>query len=120
TDQELALGGDTLLDEQLLITLRAAAISGSGSLRVRVADPITTNDAPPVVVRDAELSMAGTEDLETPLGRLRALRFLLKRDGGALATYWIQESAPRSLLKMIGEDGRMMLLTRRERRDYWT
>jgi len=119
-DQDLALGADGLLDEQLLIALRAAALPQGGSVKVRIADPITSNTAAPVLVRDADLSLAGIEDLETPLGRTRARRYLVERDGGGVATYWIEESAPRSLLKMIGGDGRTMLLTGRERRDYWT
>jgi hypothetical protein len=119
-ERPLALGDDGLLDEQLLVALRSIALPEGKSVRLRVADPITTNRAGPEESRDATLASAGADAVETPLGRIPARRYVLRRVGGGESTYWVESAAPRSIVRVESSDGTRMLLRERARRDYWT
>jgi len=119
-DLPLALGDDGLLDEQLLLALRSIVLPEGRSVSLRVADPITSNHQEPVEIRVAVLSASGAGDVETPLGRIPSRRFVLKREGSGETIYWIEEAAPRSIVRVESTDGTKMLLRERARRDYWS
>jgi len=119
-ERPLALGSDGLLDEQLLVALRSISLPDGESLRLRVADSLTLSPLSPREVRDATLAAAGTEGVETPLGRRTSRRYELRRAGGMESTYWVEAAAPRSILRLESSDGTRMLLRERTRRAYWT
>jgi len=119
-EHPLPLDGTGLLDEQLLLVLRAATVPDGSEWTVRVADTMTTNNGKEVAVRETRLSSAGTESLVTPLGRVTAHRYRLTQEGGESATYWIDVAPPRSVMRMESSDGRRLILKERARRDYWT
>src|SRR5262249_26292025 len=111
---------DGVLDEQMLVTIRAIALADGSSASARVSDPVTGSRATPLAFHEATLRAAGTSDETTALGTIRARRFVLERkDGGAVA-YWVEASGPRALLRMEASDGRKLRIRERARRDYWS
>jgi hypothetical protein len=119
-EREIALAEGAFLDEQLVLILRAAKPPERGPALVRIADPIVTNRAGPVAVREAEVAAGPVAEVEAPAGSFRARRWEARRGGGLLATYWIEEAPRRALVKMEAADGRRLALVEISRRDYWS
>lgn len=119
-EEAIALGRDGLLDEQLLVAIRSVVLPEGARVKLRVADPVTSNQAKPLQMHDADLAAAGVEDVATSFGRLPARRYDLKRGDGSATSYWVETAAPRALVRMESFDGRKMLLKERARRDYWS
>ncbi len=119
-EQPLPTGEDGLLDEQILMVVRAAAIPEGGSVPLRVADPIIDNTAKAVSLHEATLTAGALEDVTSPAGRFRARRFVLRRGTGEETSYWVESAFPRALVRMEAFDGRRMILRERSRRDYWS
>ncbi|MBI3449776.1 MAG: hypothetical protein HY049_12775 [Acidobacteria bacterium] len=119
-ERPLDLGGGALLDEQLLVVARAAALVPGAPARVRVLDPITAGGASGLDSREATLSVEGEEDVAVPAGVFHARRIVLREASAVRATYWVEGSGARALVRMEAIDGRRLLLKSRARRDYWS
>ncbi|HZE87946.1 MAG TPA: hypothetical protein VE404_00290 [Verrucomicrobiae bacterium] len=119
-EQAVDLGPGALLDEQLLVVARAASLAPGAPARLRVLDPITSGGARPLASHDATLSAEGDEPITVPAGTFRARRLVLREGSRTLATYWVEASGPRALVRMESSDGRRLVLKGRVRRDYWS
>lgn len=119
-EEALPLGEEGLLQEQLLLLVRGAALPQGERVPLRVADPLVTNRARPVSVHDATLESGGVESVRIATGQVRARRFDLLLDSGEWIAYWVEEAPHRALVRMEGSDGRKMILRERGRRDYWS
>lgn len=119
-ESDLPLGSDGLLNEQLLVALRASSLAEGRHVRLRVADPIVTNRAKPVRVRDADLLAGPVEAVDAPAGRRTCRRFDLRFAEGETASYWIETGGRRALVRMSSPDGSKLLLREQRRRDYWS
>lgn len=113
-----------LLEDQLLLVMRAVAPpSGEGTL-VAVHESLISNAVPRApAARLLSLVNAGEETVLTPAGRFETTRYDL-RDGtakaGAVLSYWIEKASRRALVRFTAADGRSLLLKEITRRDYWS
>ena len=113
-------GAGFLLEEQILVAARAAALAAGESASFKVAESLLTNRASGLVFRDAALSGGHVELVETPLGSFEARRLDLTIEGGGSARYWVGQDPERILVKVENSGGFEMVLRERSRRDYWT
>jgi len=118
----LALEGGALLEEQLLLVLRAADLKPGQRYSFPLFDSLVTNSVKPPVSRPVEAALAGEETLATPAGSFPTQRVEVRSpsDPAPLLTVWIEKGGARALVKFSAADGRSLLLKEISRRDYWS
>jgi len=121
----LALKDGALLEEQLFLVLRAAALKPSERYSFPLFDSLVTNSVKPPIAGPVEAVLGGEETLATPAGSFPTQRIELRgvRSPSAAApllTFWIENRGARALVKFSAADGRTLLLKEISRRDYWS
>jgi len=121
-EHPLDLAGGALLEEQLSLVLRAAALAPAAPHRFALFDSLITNTARQPRSREMVASLAGEERLVTPAGEFSTRRIEVRpavEGAGPAFTYWIDQGPGRALVKMVASDGRSHSLKSVSRRNYW-
>ncbi len=118
----LDLGPGALLEEQLVVVLRAARLDPGASVPLLLYDSQITNSARSPAARPVRIRASGEEAIALPAGTRRARPFAIVPEGGTdpLMTFWIGTDSERPVLRFESADGRSLDLRTIERRDYWS
>ena len=121
----LAIEGGALLEEQLFLVLRAAALKPGERYSFPLFDSLVTNSAKQPMPAPVEAVLGGEETVATPAGSFPTRRIEVRgvRSPSAAApllTFWIENRGARALVKFSAADGRSLLLKEISRRDYWS
>lgn len=119
----MPLEGGALLDGQLLIVARAAALEKSVRYIVPLYDSLITNSVRAPEAKSVTILLAGDEEITTPAGRFQTRRIdVLPATGSGppLMSWWIEKEGRRALVRFEAADGRSLSLKQISRRDYWS
>ena len=121
----LALGRESLLEDQLLLALRGARLQQGLPYRFNLYDSLITNSVRPPAAHAVSATFVGAEDVTVPAGSFRAERIEVKPEAGRLRdrpslVYWIEQGGMRALVKWEASDGRSLALKAIARRNYWS
>ena len=118
----VALEGGALLEEQLLLVLRAADLKSGQRYSFLLFDSLVTNSVKLPTAAPAEAVLAGEETLDTEAGPFATRRIEIRSPSDATPrlTVWIEDEVRRALVKLKAADGRSLLLKEISRRDYWS
>lgn len=120
----LHLDGAAVLEDQLMLLVRAARLEAGIARRFRLHGSLVSNRAVSPGALDVEAVLAGRETLATPAGDFVTDRIEIReQEGGSgepLLTYWVESAPRRALVGFASRDGRSLRLTGIQRRDYWS
>ncbi len=115
---------DGILEDGLLVALRAAKLAPGSEARVRlfpsrIDNKVTRHGSPAWTA--ATIAAVGEEIVETEAGALDTIRFEVRHEGGRTDRYWVEKAPPRIVVRFdqSGLDGRSGTLKNRSRSAYW-
>jgi hypothetical protein len=117
---DLPVGPDVVLYDAMPLWVRSLPQASGTSRDLRLVPGQISSQAPKPVIAPATLRAVGEEEVTTPAGRFRAMRWELTAGGGAPDTYWLARDHPRLLVAWDKPDGGRYRLKWTQRLAYWT
>lgn len=114
----LAWDADTMLEDQLALSLRAFPFAQGREKRVRILPSQMNNRAVRPEVLPGRVRVTGEGPVDTGEGTVAAWRVEVTF-GEQVQTYWFQKAYPNIMLRFESSDGRMLQLDTWSRRTYW-
>lgn len=118
-DREEAFAAGTLLEDQLLVALRARPVDRSIERSLPLLGSLVANKHPAAVPVVARIRVEADETVPTGAGALACGHVKVERDGLPSLEFWIGREAPHVLARWKHGDGRQGTLRSIERTIYW-